>query len=241
MANDELAGPRGDGYRRMIELSPAGRASTADEIGTAAAFLMGPDSAFITGSDLLMDGGATAAYFYGALARPDAPARTKRNTPTTGPSRRPSHPRTTAARRVGRSTKMPILMSSRRGKGLRSVRSSSVRSASCSGLQPPDVATADSYAVEPVVRGISTHVAPRTCRTVVRRAHGARRGCSRLGIRPGSGDADAPGPSGSRVAVTTTSMPCATIGFQADLGRGVPPCRSPHRTPAQWSLSSSML
>ena len=68
MANDELAGPRGDGYRRMIELSPAGRAGTADEIGTAAAFLMGPESAFITGSDLLMDGRATAAYFDGASA-----------------------------------------------------------------------------------------------------------------------------------------------------------------------------
>jgi NAD(P)-dependent dehydrogenase (short-subunit alcohol dehydrogenase family) len=68
MANAELAGPRGDGYRRMIAFSPAGRAGTADEIGTAAAFLMGPDSAFITGSDLLIDGGATAAYFYGALA-----------------------------------------------------------------------------------------------------------------------------------------------------------------------------
>ena len=65
MARAELAGPRGDGYRRMIEMSPAGRAGTPDEVATLAAFLLGPDSAFITGTDVRMDGGATAAYFYG--------------------------------------------------------------------------------------------------------------------------------------------------------------------------------
>lgn len=68
LANDELSGPRGDGYRRMIELSPAGRAGTPDEVGTVGALLMGPDGAFITGSDLLMDGGVTASYWYGELA-----------------------------------------------------------------------------------------------------------------------------------------------------------------------------
>ena len=61
----ELVGPRGDGYRRMIEMSPAGRARTPDEVATVAAFLLGPDSTFITGTDVRMDGGATAAYFYG--------------------------------------------------------------------------------------------------------------------------------------------------------------------------------
>jgi NAD(P)-dependent dehydrogenase (short-subunit alcohol dehydrogenase family) len=61
LAKDELAGPRGDGYRRMIELSAVGRAGTPDEVGTVGAFLMGPDGAFITGSDFLMDGGVTAA------------------------------------------------------------------------------------------------------------------------------------------------------------------------------------
>ena len=65
---DELNGPRGEGYRRMLELSPAGRAGTPDEIATLAALLMGPDGAFITGSDFLIDGGVTASYFYGALA-----------------------------------------------------------------------------------------------------------------------------------------------------------------------------
>ncbi|HUO75133.1 MAG TPA: SDR family oxidoreductase [Solirubrobacteraceae bacterium] len=68
LANDELTGPRGEGYRRMIELCPAGRAGTPDEVGTVGALLMGPDGAFITGSDFLMDGGVTASYFYGELA-----------------------------------------------------------------------------------------------------------------------------------------------------------------------------
>ena len=68
LANDELSGPRGDGYRRMIELCPAGRAGTPDEVGTVGALLMGPDGAFITGSDFLMDGGVTASYWYGELA-----------------------------------------------------------------------------------------------------------------------------------------------------------------------------
>ena len=52
----------------MIELSPAGRAGTPDEVGTVAALLLGPDSGFITGSDILIDGGVTASYFYGELA-----------------------------------------------------------------------------------------------------------------------------------------------------------------------------
>jgi len=68
LAKDELAGPRGDGYRRMIWLSAVGRAGTPDEVGSVGALLMGPDGAFITGSDFLMDGGVTAAYWYGELA-----------------------------------------------------------------------------------------------------------------------------------------------------------------------------
>ena len=68
LAKDELSGPRGPGYRRMIELCPAGRAGTPDEVGNVGALLMGPDGAFITGSDFLMDGGVTAAYWYGELA-----------------------------------------------------------------------------------------------------------------------------------------------------------------------------
>jgi NAD(P)-dependent dehydrogenase (short-subunit alcohol dehydrogenase family) len=68
LANDELKGPRGPGYRRMIEVSAAGRAGTPDEVGTVGALLMGSDGAFITGSDFLMDGGVTAAYWFGDLA-----------------------------------------------------------------------------------------------------------------------------------------------------------------------------
>jgi len=68
LARDELTGPRGAGYRRMIELSPAGRGGTPDEVGAVGALLMGPDGAFITGSDILMDGGVSAAYWYGELA-----------------------------------------------------------------------------------------------------------------------------------------------------------------------------
>ena len=68
LANDELKGPRGPGYRRMIEASAAGRAGTPDEVGNVGALLMGQDGAFITGSDFLMDGGVTAAWWYGDLA-----------------------------------------------------------------------------------------------------------------------------------------------------------------------------
>jgi NAD(P)-dependent dehydrogenase (short-subunit alcohol dehydrogenase family) len=68
LARDELTGPRGEGYRRMLELSPAGRAGTSDEIASLAALILGPDGAFITGSDFLIDGGVTASWFYGPLA-----------------------------------------------------------------------------------------------------------------------------------------------------------------------------
>jgi NAD(P)-dependent dehydrogenase (short-subunit alcohol dehydrogenase family) len=63
LARDELTGPRGEGYRRMIQLCLLGRAGTPDEIGALGALLMGPDGAFVTGSDFLID----AAYFYGDL------------------------------------------------------------------------------------------------------------------------------------------------------------------------------
>ena len=68
LAKDELTGPRGEGYRRMMDLCPAGRAGTPDEVGNVGAFLMGPDGSFITGSDFLMDGGVTASYWFGELA-----------------------------------------------------------------------------------------------------------------------------------------------------------------------------
>ncbi|ERI49746.1 short-chain dehydrogenase [Pseudomonas sp. EGD-AK9] len=68
LAKDELSGPRGEGYRNMIERCPVGRAGTPDEVGAVGALLMGADGAFITGSDFLMDGGVTASYWFGELA-----------------------------------------------------------------------------------------------------------------------------------------------------------------------------
>ena len=68
LAQDELNGPRGESYRKMISASAVGRAGKPDEIGELAALLMSEAGAFITGSDILMDGGVTAAYFYGSLA-----------------------------------------------------------------------------------------------------------------------------------------------------------------------------
>ena len=67
LANDELDGPRGEGYRKMLSLCPAGRAGTPDEVGELAEFLMSKRGRFITGADYLIDGGTTASYWYGEL------------------------------------------------------------------------------------------------------------------------------------------------------------------------------
>lgn len=67
LANDELNGPRGEGYRKMLSLCPAGRAGTSDEVGELAEFLMSKRGRLITGSDYLIDGGTTASYWYGDL------------------------------------------------------------------------------------------------------------------------------------------------------------------------------
>lgn len=61
MGHHELASPTGDGMRSMIEASAAGRLGTPDDIAAASAFLLGPDASFITGTDLLVDGGLIAA------------------------------------------------------------------------------------------------------------------------------------------------------------------------------------
>lgn len=67
LALDEFNGPRGDFYKNMFAKCPAGRPGTADEVANVAELLMGPQGAFITGADFLIDGGATASYFYGPL------------------------------------------------------------------------------------------------------------------------------------------------------------------------------
>lgn len=67
LAVDELNGPRDDFYKNMFANCPAGRPGTADEVANAAELLMSDKGAFITGADFLIDGGATASYFYGPL------------------------------------------------------------------------------------------------------------------------------------------------------------------------------
>lgn len=67
LAQDEMSGPNAAGYAAMISTSAAGRMGTPSEIGDIAAFLLGPDGAFVTGSDLLIDGGVIAAMRAGQL------------------------------------------------------------------------------------------------------------------------------------------------------------------------------
>lgn len=67
LALDEFNGPRGDFYKNMFAKCPAGRPGTADEVANVAELLMSDKGAFITGADFLIDGGATASYFYGSL------------------------------------------------------------------------------------------------------------------------------------------------------------------------------
>lgn len=71
LAMDEFNGPRGDFYKNMFARCPAGRPGTADEVANVAELLMSDKGAFITGADILIDGGATASYFYGPL-KPEA-------------------------------------------------------------------------------------------------------------------------------------------------------------------------
>lgn len=70
LALDEFNGPRGDFYKNMFAKCPAGRPGTADEVANVAELLLSDRGAFITGSTFLIDGGATASYFYGPL-RPE--------------------------------------------------------------------------------------------------------------------------------------------------------------------------
>lgn len=67
LAIDEFNGPRGDFYKNMFAKCPAGRPGTADEVANVAELLMSNKGAFITGTDFMCDGGATASYYYGPL------------------------------------------------------------------------------------------------------------------------------------------------------------------------------
>ena len=67
LAIDEFNGPRGDFYKNMFANCPSRRPGTADEVANIAQLLLNENGSFITGSDFLIDGGATASYFYGKL------------------------------------------------------------------------------------------------------------------------------------------------------------------------------
>lgn len=71
LAIDEFNGPRGDFYKNMFAKCPAGRPGTADEVANVAELLMSDKGAFITGSTILIDGGATSSYYYGPLKPQD--------------------------------------------------------------------------------------------------------------------------------------------------------------------------
>lgn len=71
LAIDEFNGPRGDFYKNMFAKCPAGRPGTADEVANVAELLMSDKGAFITGTDFMCDGGATASYYYGPLQPKD--------------------------------------------------------------------------------------------------------------------------------------------------------------------------
>lgn len=70
LAQHELNSEIGGMYRAMVDSSPAKRMAPPDEIAVAASFLLGPDASFVTGSDLLIDGGVIAAMKTGTLTTP---------------------------------------------------------------------------------------------------------------------------------------------------------------------------
>jgi NAD(P)-dependent dehydrogenase (short-subunit alcohol dehydrogenase family) len=70
LALHELNSPIGEMYKAMIAASPAKRMASPDEIAVAANFLLGPDAGFVTGSDLLIDGGVISAMLAGFWPTP---------------------------------------------------------------------------------------------------------------------------------------------------------------------------
>jgi NAD(P)-dependent dehydrogenase (short-subunit alcohol dehydrogenase family) len=68
MGKEELDGESGRQMRAMIDASGTKRLGTSGDIANAVAFLLGPDSSFVTGTDLLVDGGVVAAVRSGAMS-----------------------------------------------------------------------------------------------------------------------------------------------------------------------------
>jgi NAD(P)-dependent dehydrogenase (short-subunit alcohol dehydrogenase family) len=72
MGRRELAGPSGDSMRAMVDGSGVRRLGTPDDIAAATEFLLSPAASFITGIDLLVDGGVVAAVRTGTIDLPAA-------------------------------------------------------------------------------------------------------------------------------------------------------------------------
>ena len=64
----EVAGVAMNSKRHLFVFSRTGERSTLHGAAASQLFEFGPDGAFITSTDVLMDGGVTASYFYGELA-----------------------------------------------------------------------------------------------------------------------------------------------------------------------------
>lgn len=63
LGRSELEGEHGTGMREMVAASNAGRVGTAADIAEAVAFLTGPAASFVSGTDLLVDGGVSALRY----------------------------------------------------------------------------------------------------------------------------------------------------------------------------------
>lgn len=68
MGQQELAGPSGETMRRMIEVSGSKRLGTPDDVASVVAFLVSPAASFITGTDILVDGGVVSGLRYAVPA-----------------------------------------------------------------------------------------------------------------------------------------------------------------------------
>ncbi|ALJ21936.1 SDR family oxidoreductase [Microbacterium sp. No. 7] len=73
MGRQEMASPSGELMRAMVERSGLGRIGTPSDIADAVTFLMSPQAGYVTGIDLLVDGGSVAAVASGRIPfRPSA-------------------------------------------------------------------------------------------------------------------------------------------------------------------------